>query len=561
MRKANTIFAFMFLSIVPASVQAADLTIDRATTYQTIEGFGFFGAADVWWSTPSAVLDQAWTDKVIDDLGISMWRNEYVSEATVQDAKWETMRPVVQAMVDTAKKRNVKLKILLTVWSPPAAMKCLGDDKDLACTTPITRPKNTKGGNILDPAMRADLATWLIAGLQMYKDLGAEVYGLSFQNEPYFTEPYNACVYAQDNYSATLAAIGPSVKAAFPAVKLFGAENMLGIECGKSSGTAFDSWFYTGNIMNTPAALSAIDAFAVHGYVDGVSATATSKLASMWTALRTATAKTGKPLWMTETSGYVHTWPGSAAKPGPLDLGQAIYAALAYGNVSAWTYWEGSNKKGFDEQSLMAGADKPGKNYHVSKQFFRFIRPGAVRVDAKSGDPEVMAVAFSNPSMNAFTVVAINTGSSSKTLTLIGAGLPAQYQAFRTSATEDAVELGAVAANAITLPAGTITTLVDGSYRESVGGSGGTGGTTGTSLPDTGLSTGTGGATDPATGTSGTAATGTAPTLTLDGGRVPGKSRSGGCGCQLGGESHRAVAFWIMAISGVAFLVRRKKIR
>jgi glucuronoarabinoxylan endo-1,4-beta-xylanase len=348
MRHTKFPLALGFLAaLLPMSGKAAELTIDRATTYQTIEGFGFFGAADVWWSSPSAVLDQAWTDKVIDDLGISMWRNEYVSEATVQDAKWETMRPVVQAMVDTAKRRSVKLKILLSVWSPPAALKCLSDDKNLACTgNPPTRPKDTKGGNILDPAMRADLAKWLIAGLQLYKDMGAEVYGLSFQNEPYFAEPYNACVYAQDNYTATLAAIGPSVKAAFPNLKIFGAENMLGIECGKSPGTAFDTWFYTANIMSVPAALSAIDAFAVHGYVDGVSASATSNLASMWTSLRNATAKTGKALWMTETSGYFHTWPGTTDKPGPLDLGQAIYAALAYGNVSAWTYWQGSEKEG-----------------------------------------------------------------------------------------------------------------------------------------------------------------------------------------------------------------------
>ena len=516
----NSVVVLGFLAVlVPMSGKAADLTIDRATTYPTIEGLGFFGAADVWWSSPSAVLDQAWTDKVIDDLGISMWRNEYVSEATVQDAKWDTMRPVVQAMVDTAKKRGVKLRIILTVWSPPAAMKCLSDDKLTCNSNPPTRPKDTKGGNILDPAMRADLATWLIAGLQMYQDIGADVYALSFQNEPYFTETYNACVYAQDAYSATLAAVGPNIKAAFPNVKLFGAENMLGIECGKSPGTAFDSWFYTGNILNVAAALSSIDAFAVHGYVDGVSATATSNLASMWTSLLTATAKTGKALWMTETSGYFHTWPGTKDNPGPLDLGQAIYAALVYGNVSAWTYWQGSNKAGYDEYSLMAGADKPGKNYYVSKQFFRFVRPGAQRVDVKSSDPEVMAAAFSHPTMNAFTVVAINTGSASKALTFAGTGLPSDYQVFRTSANEDAAALGTMAADSITLPASSITTLVNGSYRESdsigdggMGGTGGAtggGGTTGTGRADAGIGpdasvggrTGSGGSTGTAGGT------------------------------------------------------------
>ena len=60
----KTTFALLALAaclLSPRPVAAADLTIDRATTYQTIEGFGFFGAADVWWSSASAVLDQAWT--------------------------------------------------------------------------------------------------------------------------------------------------------------------------------------------------------------------------------------------------------------------------------------------------------------------------------------------------------------------------------------------------------------------------------------------------------------------------------------------------------------------
>jgi MYXO-CTERM domain-containing protein len=280
----------------------------------------------------------------------------------------------------------------------------------------------------------------------------------------------------------------------------------------------------------------------------------------MWTSLRTATAKTGKALWMTETSGYFHTWPGTTAKPGPLDLGQAIYAALAYGNVSAWTYWQGSEKEGFTEYSLMAGASKLGKNYYVSKQFFRFIRPGAQRVDCKSSDPEVMAVAFSNPSMSAFTVVAINTGSGSKTLTLTGAGMPATYQAFRTSAKEDAVDLGSVAANAITLPGSSITTLINGSYRES-------GSTGSTSRGDTGIGGRTGGPTSSSTGgaSGGNTAAATDPSTgtgdSVDADLAPTKSTSSGCGCQLGGSGPAPSAFWLLTLVGSAVIARSARKR
>jgi len=469
--------------------RAADLTIDRATTHQTIEGFGFFGAADVWWSSASAVLDQAWTEKVIDDLGITMWRNEYYAAGSPQDATWEKQKPVVQALVQHASKRGVKLKILLTAWSPPAALKCLSDDDSTCGSDPPTRPADTKGGHILDPAMRDELAAWLIDGARMYHEAGADLYAISFQNEPLFVEPYNSCVYSTEGYAETLAVVGPAVKAAFPEVKLFGSENMLGTECGKAPGTAFDPYWYTAHIMDNPTALAALDAFAVHGYVDGVKATATSKLASVWTSFRDGTASTGKAIWMTETSGYTHTWPGTGSKPGPLDLGQAIYAALAYGNLSAWTYWQGSEKDGYTEYSLMAGAANPGKNYYVSKQFFRYIRPGAQRVDVSSNDPEVMAVAFQHAGMNAFTLVLINTSTTSKPVVLSGADVPAELQAFRTSSSENAAELGTVAATDITLPASSITTFVSGSYRESEGsGGGGGGGATGS-----GGSTGGGG--------------------------------------------------------------------
>jgi MYXO-CTERM domain-containing protein len=217
----------------------------------------------------------------------------------------------------------------------------------------------------------------------------------------------------------------------------------------------------------------------------------------------------------------------------------------------------------------MAGASKLGKNYHVSKQFFRFIRPGAQRVDVKSSDPEVMAVAFSHPSMNAFTVVAINTGSASKTLTLTGTGLPATFQAFRTSAKEEAVDLGSVAANAITLPGSSITTLINGSYRES-GGTPGTGGSTGstgsTSRADTGVGGRTGDPTSNGTGAAGgdtTAATesstGTGDSVDTD--LAPSKSTSSGCGCQLGGSGPAPSAFWLLALVGSAVIARSTRNR
>jgi glucuronoarabinoxylan endo-1,4-beta-xylanase len=508
-----------------APLASADVTIDRATKYQSIEGFGFFGAADVW-KNQATVLNATWSQMVIDDLGITMWRNQYYPTATAdapQDTQWNAQKPVVQSLYAAANASKVPLKTLLGVWSPPADYKCVVATNGLpdwgTCYTPLIRPTDTTGGNILDPTMVNSFAGWLVAGLQMYKDIGVDVYGLSMQNEPNVWQGYNSCFYGQAQYAQHLSEIGPIVKASFPIVRFFGPENMLGIECDAgSNSTDFDPDSYTAAITNNSGALSVIDKFAVHGYVDGFTPMTTNNLVAYSTSYRAATASTNKSLWVTETSGYNHSWAGGPCTSnaistcsGAFDLAQAIYASLYYGHMTAWLYSQGSGgttPADLNENDLMAGPDNPGKNYYVSKQYYRYIRPGAQMVDAKSSDSNVLAVAFDNTQIGAFTIVAINTGTAATPLTLAGSNLPSSYEAIRTSASENAVDLGTVTAGDITLPPSSITTLVSGNYLESQA-----------PATDAGADSGSGGnsGSDGATGSGGAAGSGGA----IGGGGVP----------------------------------------
>jgi glucuronoarabinoxylan endo-1,4-beta-xylanase len=225
--------SFALLWFAAANAQAAQVTIDRTQRMQTIDGFGFFGAHNVWWGQPQDMVNPAWVDAVVDDLGITIWRNELSPTAdavAAQDAEWNKMRPVVQALSDKAKSSGVPLKIILSVWSPPSTMKCVVGKGGVQDGTPYLG--GTKNGGGLCPSKHAAYADWLVAGLKQYADIGVDVYALSFQNEPLFVEPYNSCVYTAQEYADTLAAIGPVIHAAFPKVKLFGSENMLAIECG-----------------------------------------------------------------------------------------------------------------------------------------------------------------------------------------------------------------------------------------------------------------------------------------------------------------------------------------
>jgi glucuronoarabinoxylan endo-1,4-beta-xylanase len=447
---------------------SATVHVDRATHHQTIEGFGFFGARDVWWSDRGKLVDPAWASLVIDDLGLTMWRNEYYPPGSEQDADFGKQRSVALALRDRATASRVPLKTILSVWSAPAGMKC-ESDRD-AVHDGKSHPGGTKGGGAVCPSRRDAFAGWLIDGLKLYAGIGVDVYALSLQNEPLFRQSFNSGRYPQAAYAELLAAVGPKVRAAFPQVKFFGAENMLEIECGRDGGE-FDPWWYTGNLLAQPKALAQLGAFAVHGYSDGVAATPTSKVARLWTRYHAAVAPVQRPIWMTETSGYVDSWEGginakAEHRPGAFELAQAIFAALHYGKVSAWVWWQGSSSEPGSEFSLMQGT-LVGRRYYASKHFYRFIRPGARMLATRSDDPEVLAAAFEHERIGNFVTVLLNLGHAEKSVALEGNHLPSVLDAHVTSATRILGSTGtAMRRDAIKLPARSLTTLISGSYLD-----------------------------------------------------------------------------------------------
>lgn len=453
------------------------INVDKTVKYQTIDGFGFFGAQNTWWSDPSTLYSDAWADKVISDLGITIWRNEYYPPAITagsplasivtpenwgQDADWNKQLPVVRGLKAKADQYGVNLKFIFTVWSPPADMKCVVDDNVNRISGQIPST-GCKGGHALDPAKYSQFAQWLKNGIQLYKNEGIDLYAFSPQNEPFFWEPYNSCFYKQEWYPEMLNAVIPVVKAAYPNVKVFGSENMLEME-----GLSINwPWFYHQAIKNDPTAKNYVDIFAVHGYSDGVAPTSTSKLAEAWTNHKNQfTEPLGKKAWMTETSGYVESWESSGGKSGAFNLALDMHAGLYYGNMSGWVWWQGSedpnNPNDIGDYCLMHGLTA-GKKYYVSKQFYRFIRPGAVRVKADCSDPEVFVTAYENTGMNTHTLVIINSATSAKNITIGGSGLPSTFEVYRSSATENCVKLSNYSTgNTLALPARSIVTLIAG---------------------------------------------------------------------------------------------------
>jgi len=435
-----------------------DVTINKSARNQTIDGFGFFGAQNTWWSGASSLWSDAWGDQVISDLGITIWRNEHYPPSdnlNQQDANWTKQRPVVQGLKRKADQYGVNLKFIFTVWSPPASMKVRVTNNTREIGVP--HPFGTKQGGALDPTKYGEFAAWMGSGIENYRAEGIEPYAVSPQNEPFFVQGFNSCWYKQEWYPEMLIGAMSILKANYPNVKVFGSEGMLEMEAADNNWP----WFYHKQILDSAAARANIDILAVHGYSDGVAPTSGSTLGHLWQSHK---QHFGDPMnkkqWMTETSGYQDAWNGS---PGAFALGLDILSALNNGNAAGWVWWQGSENPGstagVGEFALMNGLVK-GKKYYVSKQFYRYIRPGAVRVGATSTNTNVFVSAYEHAGAGTHTIVVANTSTSAQTVTLGGVGLPATFTMYRTSASDNAANVGDYATGTpLALPARSIVTL------------------------------------------------------------------------------------------------------
>ncbi|MCL2363700.1 MAG: hypothetical protein FWC71_03445 [Defluviitaleaceae bacterium] len=450
---------------------AHGLRLDPRINHQTMEGFGFFGAHDVWWSsapfdTPEAL---AWIDTVLIDLGLTMWRNEpypfvppYSLQTTnPQDSNWDEQKYFVKALNDRALELGVPLRIILTVWSPPGEWKISG----------TTRSPIHPEPNFLWPHYYERFAYWLVDVLEMYRDIGVEVYAISPQNEPAFGwQGYNSAFYSSISYTDMLNVVSPIISRYFPDVYIFGAEGMLEHE-HSSWGTSFHQRIVS---HASEEALHNF-VFAHHGYADGLVATEASALDGFWAAERDLIGPDAR-VWMTETSGYFHTWlDESDQRPGALSLAAAIQSAILHGDISAWVYWqgqEGHSRVHPSEFSLMNFVRGwPLYKYSASRHFYRYIRPGAVRIGAAFvgfEDDMPTVSAFVHDGLGNATVVIVNTEDQSFEVPFSGLGSYV-FDILLTDGSSDTIEhVGTITSNEILhIPAHSIITLISGTYRES----------------------------------------------------------------------------------------------
>ncbi len=444
---------------VTVSTNISAVTIDNNTTYQTIEGFGGFGSQRPWWEGDVPFHDAAFVDMLINDLGITILRDNVVPSFEIENdnddpmvTNWEGFNingdfpdhdsnigqhiGYLKAMQEAGLQ-----KLILSVWSPPAWMKHNqslnnGTDENSAPPYSTSPDENT---NQLKVENYDEFAEFLVAYIQyIEQETGLDVYAVSPQNEPVFSQFYASSVYSPEALRDVIKAIGARFEQEGLVTKIFAPEDVFYYPRVEE---------FVQTMLDDQEAKQYVDIIATHNYeLDGVQANNVGP--TNWRDTYQLATAGDKQLWMTETSGFEDGWDGA------FDLGLSIYNALKFGKVNAWVYWQMSD--GGDKALIQN--NQPTKRYYTSKQYYKYIRPGYVMTESSADNENILVLSFKNEGSQ--TIILINLTSDRQAVHLSGEGLPSTFEVFTSSNSKSFENMGDVTADeAILLDAKSITTL------------------------------------------------------------------------------------------------------
>lgn len=331
-----------------------------------------------------------------------------------------------------------------------------------------------------------------ILGYQRH--FGVKFYAISIQNEPGFEQYYNSAKYAlSSEYIAALNAL----RAEFDRheelkdIVFSGTDDLLGNNAyglwqfGGGATTQHKNLQFLANIENDPQAREALQIYAIHGYAsNGVSAANADPVQWLWWANGweespaagipapvAGFVSTGKRSWMTETSGENPTWlqpqtgfPGSGA----WSLALRIHQALTAGRQNAWLYWQMADGDETSSTTTLTGSVEleTAPKFNAAKHFFRYIRPGAQRIEVEVDSTEIDASAYVHDDDQTITYVLLNTSTSPVTLDVAPPPVPSgvtSFEVFTSSASNYWVPSTAAVTEgkaSVTVPSYGVVTLV-----------------------------------------------------------------------------------------------------
>jgi O-glycosyl hydrolase len=375
----------------PPGPSAVAITINPATTYQEMLGFG--GALS-WYSDRviSSTKKTEIANLIFDDLGADIIRlkNWYypdnypavTSTDVMTDDNSKASWNVTNQLYELAKDLNPDVRILFSSWGPPAGLKSNGSTREGTLK---------KDGDEFMYDAYADYWVNLLDNLPFDPEY------ISIQNEPTYSNPgWTTC-----QWSATETTTSPDYHIAFDKVydKIKDRANapvMIGPE---SQDIATFAPF--ANILKNKAHCGML---AYHPYNINTGTSAEQIV----TLLQTIKAFNTKPNIMTEFSDNLN-WFNTAL---------FIHNTLVHANSSGYIYWKlawAAPAAGAADAGMIsinaAGAYTVTPFYHLIKHFSKHIDAGYKRIDAATANVNLRVSAFKNAANDKLTVIILNTGS------------------------------------------------------------------------------------------------------------------------------------------------------
>jgi O-glycosyl hydrolase len=411
------------LVAVAGPAAAADTaTINGATTFQTISGFGAseaFGQASTVMNASSPVQQQVLNDlySPASGAGLTILRNWISADSgtTIEPnnpggpGAAPTYLPMSQTGQDAGQlwlAQQIKADFGVTnvfadAWSAPAFMKTNGsaDNGGAVCGSP--------GATCSSGDWRQAYANYLVQYAKDYAAAGVPLSYIGPENEANLSTSYDSMQMSPSQTANLLDVLGPTLASSGLSTKM---------ECCATEGWDYAQQ-YAAAIEADPTALADTAAFTSHGYT----AAPTSPLGG-WS----------KPAWETEWSTF-ETWDPAwddGTDASGLTWAQHIYQGLTGANLNAFLYWWGSTtpSSNGDNEGLVeinGSTVTPSGRLWAFANYSRYIHPGAVRIAATSSNSGVDISAFKNTD-GTVAIVALNTGTSADPITysLSGTGTP-----------------------------------------------------------------------------------------------------------------------------------------
>jgi O-glycosyl hydrolase len=312
-------------------------------------------------------------------------------------------------------------KLIGTVWSPPAWMKQNDSITDTR-SSGIRASGYGEARNRVRKEYFPHFCKWMVEYVKKHDEEGAPLYAVSAGNEIQFSQSFESCVWDAKDYVTILPMLRSMLdEAGYQDVKIFGPETMTSHMYDGGTGS------YVGEIKKDNEALAAIDVFATHGYEDGVVEEMSANSSRVfWNLIQ----DTGKPFWITEGGTGGHDWPTPIQK----GVANAIHNALVGGNCSAFVPWQICERQK-STHGLMVTDGYTDKS-HAARHYFKFVRPGAVRIEASPAFGELHVGAFIHDEDQQLVIVAINSTESEQTVDLRLNNVPSchTFDLVRTSA-------------------------------------------------------------------------------------------------------------------------------